>query len=210
MESQILNSYFPQLTDSQLEKFEMLLPLYRYWNEKINVVSRKDIDQLYIHHVLHSLTVIPFYPLVNKGEILDLGTGGGFPGIPLSIYYPETSFTMIDGTSKKIMVVNEIIRELGLENARAFAQRAEDTRFKFDMVLTRGVSSIQQLLFWARPLLKKKHLHAFPNGLIAFKGGDLRKEIKELGRGEYYEKRTIYEVFPVEHFKEKYIIYVQG
>ena len=210
MESQILNSYFPYLTDNQLEKFEMLLPLYKHWNEKINVVSRKDIDQLYIHHVLHSLTVIPFYPLVNKGEILDLGTGGGFPGIPLSIYYPETSFTLIDGTAKKIKVVNEIIRELGLENAKAFAQRAEDTRLKFDMVLTRGVSSIQQLLFWARPLLKKKHIHAYPNGLIAYKGGDLRKEIKELGRGEYYEKRAIYEVFPVEHFKEKFIIYVQG
>jgi len=210
MESNILNSYFPQLSQDQLEKFGKLLPLYMFWNERINVVSRKDIEQLYIHHVLHSLTLIPFYPLVNKAEILDLGTGGGFPGIPLSIFYPDTSFTLIDGTAKKIKVVNEIIQELGLDNVRAFSQRAEDTREKYDMVLTRGVSSIQQLLWWSRPLLKKKHTHAFPNGLIAYKGGDLRKELKEIRRGEYFEKRAIYEVFPEEYFKEKYIIYVQG
>jgi len=101
MESLILHTYFPQLSDDQKEKFENLLPLYKYWNEQINVISRKDIEELYIHHVLHALTVIPFYPLVEKAEILDLGTGGGFPGIPLAIFYPDVQFTMIDGTAKK-------------------------------------------------------------------------------------------------------------
>jgi len=210
MESRILHTYFPQLSDEQKEKFENLLPLYKYWNEQINVISRKDIEELYIHHVLHALTVIPFYPLVEKAEILDLGTGGGFPGIPLAIFYPDVQFTMIDGTAKKIKVVNEIIKELGLENTRAFAQRAEETKNKFDMVLTRGVSNVSQLLLWSRPLLKKKHIHAYPNGLIAYKGGDLRKELKELQRGEYYEKRDIHELFALDFFKEKYIIYIQG
>jgi len=210
MDSDILHKYFPQLSEDQKEKFENLLPLYKYWNEQINVISRKDIEQLYVHHVLHALTVVPFYPLMDKAEILDLGTGGGFPGIPLAIYYPNVNFTLIDGTAKKIKVVNEILLELGLENARAFAQRAEETKTRFDMVFTRGVSSVSQLLLWSRPLLKKKHIHGFPNGVIAYKGGDLRTELKELHHREYYEKRNIYELFPIEYFKEKYIIYIQG
>ncbi len=210
MSTEILYKYFPKLNEDQRQKFEQLLPLYQYWNEQINVVSRKDIEQLYLHHVLHSLTVIPFYPLVANAEILDLGTGGGFPGIPLAIYYPDTRFTLIDGTAKKIKVVNEIIRELRMENTNAFQQRAEEVKSKFDLVLTRGVSSISQLLLWSRPLLSKKHIHGFPNGMIAYKGGDLRKEMKELRRGEYYEKRDIYEFFAEDHFKEKYIIYIQG
>jgi 16S rRNA (guanine527-N7)-methyltransferase len=210
----LIRHYFPNLTETQYAQFEQLVPLYTEWNAKINVVSRQDIENLTERHVLHALAIARYFQFKPGAALLDLGTGGGFPGIPLAIFFPEAQFSLVDGTGKKILVVSEVAQALGLQNVRAQHSRVEDLRAPqgFDFVLSRGVAPLDKLLQWSQRLLKKKHQHQYPNGIIALKGGDLRTEIKALpGKAENYT-----EVFPIrEHFKEpffdeKFVVYVQG
>jgi len=207
---QIIRKYFDDFSEIQNHQFSQLFDLYQDWNSKINVISRKDIDSLYLHHVLHSLSIIPFYSFEDGAEILDLGTGGGFPGIPLAIFYPNVKFTLIDGTLKKLKVVQSVVDKLGLKNVRVIQQRAEETKHRFDMVVTRAVAKSDKLIEWGRPLLKRKHAHAYPNGIIALKGGDIESELAELGDHEYSEYHAIQEAFPEDYFRDKYVVYIQG
>ncbi|MDP4820921.1 MAG: 16S rRNA (guanine(527)-N(7))-methyltransferase RsmG, partial [Saprospiraceae bacterium] len=163
--------YFPKLNDTQIRQFGMLLPFYQEWNAKINVVSRKDIENLMLHHVLHSLTIARFIQFTPNSSILDLGTGGGFPGIPLAIFFPQVNFTLIDGTRKKIFVVEQACEALGLQNVTPKAVRAEELKGSFDFVVSRAVTALDQLLVWTRPLIRNKQQNAIPNGLITLKGG---------------------------------------
>lgn len=206
----IILKYFPQLDERQKEQLAQLGPLYREWNEKINVVSRKDMDNLFAHHILHSLALAKFIRFKPGAELLDLGTGGGFPGIPLAILFPQATFTLIDGTRKKIMVVEEISQAIGLENVRPQHVRAEELRQRFDFVLSRAVASIDKLFAWSLPLLKQQQQHALPNGLLCLKGGNIKAEIKALPRGSYSETWALSDVFAEEYYQEKYAIYVQG
>lgn len=211
---QFLERYFPDLSPEQYERFSRLESLYREWNTKVNVISRQDIENLELRHILHSLAIARAFKFNSGARLLDLGTGGGFPGIPLAILLPEQQFTLVDGTGKKIMVVNEIIQALGLSNATALHSRAEDLRMNgtFDFVVSRAVAPLDKLLYWSQRLLKRKHLHSYPNGLIALKGGNLRAEIAALpGDGfSYTEMFPIQSFFPEPWFEEKWVVYVQG
>lgn len=206
-----LTKYFPNLTPAQIDLFNQLKPLYEAWNQKINVISRKDIDNLEIRHILHSLSLAKVVAFNPGAQILDLGTGGGFPGIPLAIFYPDVQFKLIDGTRKKITVVQEITRALGLKNVHAEQVRAEELKKeRFDFVVCRAVASLDKLNEWSKRLIKQKQTHVLPNGLLTLKGGNIRPEIKSLPKGEYTEVYPISDYFDEEVFKEKYIIYVQG
>lgn len=203
--------YFPNLTEAQQNQFALLLPLYKEWNEKINVVSRKDIDNLYLHHVLHSLAIAKVLRFKDGSRILDLGTGGGFPGIPLAILHPSVSFMLVDSTAKKIRVVQEVTEALGLKNVEAQHIRVEDIKGQlFDFVVTRAVTSLDQLFRWSRKLIKNKHINILPNGIFALKGGSIREEIKALGKGQYVDITNISKFFEEEYFEEKVVAYVQG
>ncbi len=207
---ELIKKYFPKLTDRQLERLAALDPLYRTWNERINVISRKDIDNLYLHHVLHSMTVSQLVSFKAGAHILDLGTGGGFPGIPLAILYPDTRFVLLDGTRKKISVVQAIVEALQLDNVTALQQRAEEWKGdKFDFVVTRAVAPLDKLVAWSFPLLHQQHQHALPNGLIALKGGAVAAEVKSLLKGNYAEVEAILPHFKQPFFEEKYLVYVQ-
>ena len=207
---QILQKYFPDLTEKQIQQFTALEALYNDWNSKINVISRKDIDQLYTRHVLHSLSIAQVVKFVPGARILDLGTGGGFPGIPLAILFPEAHFLLVDGTGKKIMVVKEVIRALKLSNAEARQIRVENLTEKFDFVVTRAVAKLDRLLAWTKHRMKKEERHAIPNGLIALKGGDIETEIKGLHNREYIEIYPISDFFEEAIFEGKDIVYVQN
>lgn len=205
--------YFPGLSPQQYACFDRLPALYTEWNAKINVVSRQDIDNLEERHVLHSLAIAKVFSFLPGAHLLDLGTGGGFPGIPLAILFPEVRFTLADGTGKKITVVREIAQALELTNVSALHSRAEDLRpGQFDYVLSRGVAPLDKLLAWSHRLLKRQHRHPYPNGIIALKGGDLKSEINALpGKGsDYTELFPIQDFFPEPFFEEKYVVYVQG
>lgn len=207
---QLIRKYFPELGEEQVRLLEQLGPLYQDWNQKINLISRKDIDNLYDHHILHSLAIAKIIRFKPGAEILDLGTGGGLPGIPLAILFPDVQFTLIDGTRKKIMVVEDIIQQLGLKNATARQIRAEELKGKFDFVVCRAVASLDKLLMWSRRLLKYQQQHALPNGLITLKGGNIKAEIKALPKGEYAEATPLSNFFKEEYYQEKYVVYVQG
>ncbi len=203
--------YFPKLTLEQQNQFAALLPLYSEWNEKINVVSRKDIENLNLHHVLHSLAISKITGFKDGSRVLDLGTGGGFPGIPLAILYPSVSFLLVDSTAKKIRVVQEVATALSLKNVEAQHIRVEDIKgVQFDFIVTRAVTSLDQLFRWSRRLIKTKHINALPNGILALKGGNIREEVKALGKGQYVEITNISKFFEEEYFEEKVVAYVQG
>ncbi len=206
----IVLKYFPELSDFQRERFARLLPLYREWNDKINVISRKDMDAFYEHHVLHALAIAKVFRFLPEAAVLDLGAGGGFPGIPLAIYFPETQFILADSIGKKIKVVDAVVADLQLANVSTRHARAETLRERFDFVVSRGVASLDKLLLWSRPLLKRKHRHAMPNGLIALKGGNLAEETSALSPHEYTETWHITDFFRESFFEEKKVIYVQG
>lgn len=204
---EILLKYFPDLTQDQQEKFAKLGPLYAEWNEKINVISRKDIDHLYERHVLHSLAIAKLIDLSHCVNVLDVGTGGGFPGIPLAIMYPEVQFHLVDSIGKKIKVVEAVVDGVGLENVTFAHVRAEDVNEKFDMVVTRAVTKIGPLHRWVNRKIRKTTSHREPHGVIYLKGGDLEEEIKEsaLVCNEYY----LSNVFKEEFFATKELVFVQ-
>ena len=188
--------YFPNLTTTQLQQLEQLLPLYKEWNEKINVISRKDIDNFYVHHVLHSLSIATFFEFKKDETILDIGTGGGFPGIPLAIFFPETKFTLTDSIAKKITVVNAVKDVLQLQNVTTKIARAESISEKFDYIVTRAVAPMNDLLFWS----KNKHAKK----IIALKGGDLTEELKPIKKN--IRIIELKETFNEEFFETKKIV----
>jgi len=185
----------------------MLETLYREWNEKINVISRKDMDNFYLHHVLHSLVIAAEFEFGKDELVLDLGTGGGFPGIPLAIFFPETNFLLVDSINKKLTVVKEVAAAVGLKNVSILHSRAEDIKNKkFDAIVSRAVAPLGDLWKWGKPLLKKSNpTTSSPNGLICLKGGDLTLEIAESGCKPFIW--DIYHYFPEEHFKGKSMLY---
>lgn len=201
---------FPELPDDQLEQLRRLGELYIEWNAKINLISRKDIENIYAHHILHSLSIHHHFDFIPGTRILDLGTGGGLPGIPMAIVNPNLSFLLVDGRSKKIMVVNDIIQRLGLKNVKGVHKRAEEIRDqKFDFVITRAVAKSEQLLVWTQHLISRKEQNIMPNGIIALKGLHLRQEIKELPRGVYTEQYPLKDWARLPWYEEKSILYIQ-
>lgn len=204
----IVLKYFSDFTPKQLEQLAALEELYKDWNSKINVISRKDIDSLYEKHVLHSLSVAAIADFKPGAGIVDIGTGGGFPGIPLAIFFPEVKFHLVDSIGKKLKVVEEVASAIGLSNVTIQHTRIEDIKDrKFDYVVSRAVAPLKDLWRWAKPVLKKNSSDAaLPNGLICLKGGDLAAEISESGTKP--RMMEIYDIFQEEFFKEKYIVYV--
>lgn len=201
--------YFPNLTAEQVAQFEGLDALYREWNEKINVISRKDIDSLYLHHVLHSLAIAKVVAFKSGSTVVDLGTGGGFPGVPLAILFPETQFILSDSIGKKVVVAQAVADGIGLRNVQTVHGRSEQLKVKADFVVSRAVAPLGQLMLWARPIIAKKHQNALPNGLICLKGGNLKAEIAELGKEKrYVDTYTIKDYFKQEFFDEKSVLYV--
>ncbi len=198
--------YFPELTQTQREQINMLDALYREWNGKINVISRKDIDMLYTHHVLHSLAIAKVLQFAKDTQVVDIGTGGGFPGIPLAILFPKCHFTLIDSIGKKVMVAQEVINALGLTNAVAIKARAEELKGKFDFVVTRAVAPLPTLHGWVKNLVKPGGVNFLPNGIIALKGGNLKEEIAPFGKK--VEKWKISNMYENEFFEEKYVIFI--
>lgn len=202
----IIDKYFKELTEEQQRQFAMLDELYRDWNAKINVISRKDIDNLYEHHVLHSLAIGKALRFQSGTQILDFGTGGGFPGIPLAILFPECQFKLIDGTGKKIHVAQEVATAIGLKNCRAEHLRGEDENGKYDFVVSRAVMPLPDLVKIVRKNISKKQRNAMVNGLFCLKGGDLQAEIQSFKN--VVEVSAISNWFEEEWFKEKNVIYM--
>ena len=201
-----IEQYFPILTDEQRRQLQMLDELYRYWNAKINVISRKDIDNLYEHHVLHSLAITKVINFRPGSEILDFGTGGGFPGIPLAILFPECHFKLIDGTGKKIHVAQEVANAIGLKNCQPEHLRGEDERGKFDFVVSRAVMPLPDLVKIVRKNISKTNHNAIGNGVICLKGGELQAELQPFKN--IVEVNPIDNWFKEEWFKEKNVIYL--
>ena len=206
MAADCIHRYFPELTDKQNQQYEALDALYRDWNAKINVISRKDIDSLYEHHVLHSLAIAKAIRFRPGTQILDFGTGGGFPGIPLAIIFPECRFKLIDGTGKKIRVAQEISQAIGLENCHPEHLRGEEENGKYDFVVSRAVMPLPDLVKIVRKNISKTQRNALPNGIICLKGGDLQSETKPFSK--IVELTEISLFFNEEWFKEKHIIYL--
>lgn len=198
--------YFQQLTSRQKEQFEALPALYADWNAKINVISRKDMDSFEIHHVLHSLSIALFQPFKPGAEILDLGTGGGFPGIPLAIMFPDTQFHLVDSIGKKITVVNAVAQSLGLSNVRGEQTRVEQVQDYYDFVISRAVAPLPDLVNWAKPLINRNYNHDKLNGLICLKGGDLTEEIRTTNRSTKVVELSTY--FKESFFETKKLVYV--
>ena len=196
----------PSLTATQIEQFHALLPLYKEWNEKINVISRKDIDNLYAHHVLHSLAIAQYIRWKPGTQILDFGTGGGFPGIPLAIMFPECNFKLIDGTGKKIKVVNAVAQAIGLKNVEAVHLRGEEEKGKFDFVVSRAVMPLPDLVKIVRKNISTSQRNALPNGLICLKGGNLVAETQPFKNK--VQLTPISQWFDNEWFNDKHLIYL--
>lgn len=205
----LIAKYFPDLDKERLELFATLEEQYLIHNKNVNVISRKDMDNLMCHHILHSLAIAKHVQFKKGAMILDIGTGGGLPGIPLAILFPESRFVLIDGTAKKIMVANSIIETLGLKNCVALHQRAEYFTQKFDFVVARAVTRLEKLLPLTLPLIEKNSTHSLPNGLLTLKGGDLSDEIKEVSKNNYIECHPLSAHFEESFFETKQLVYVQ-
>jgi len=206
----IILKYFSDFTPEQTAQFEQLEGLYKEWNEKINVISRKDIDSLYERHVLHSLAIAALCPFDDGAEIIDIGTGGGFPGIPLAIFFPKVNFLLTDSIGKKIKVVQEVAAAIGLKNVTAIHSRAEEIKGRsFDYAVSRAVAPLGDLWQWINLLIRKgQKSDELPNGLICLKGGDLSTEITESGLKRIVQAWDVHNIFQQEAFKDKYIVYV--
>ena len=203
----LIDKYFPQLTDEQRQRFEALDALYHEWNAKINVISRKDIDNLYEHHVLHSLGIAHIINFRAGTRIMDLGTGGGFPGIPLAILFPEAHFHLVDSTGKKIHVCDEVISALSLTNVTTQHVRAEEVKERFEFVVSRAVMPLADLVKLARRLMARQQRNALPNGLIALKGGELEHEAAAVPGEKLITPLS--DFFTEEYFQTKKVVYVQ-
>ena len=206
MNAALIKKYFPEITEEQEAQFDKLLPLYKEWNEKINVVSRKDIENLMLHHVLHSLAIAKFLPFRPGTEVLDVGTGGGFPGIPLAILFPETHFHLVDSIGKKIKVVEGVAEALVLSNVEAKHMRAEDVDQDFEFIISRAVTQLTPFYYWVKNKISPNHFHTQRNGLLLLKGGELTEEIAELGKKVKVTALTSY--FKEDFFETKKLVYV--
>lgn len=201
----LIEKYFPGLSREQRQQFNNLPALYQDWNAKINVISRKDVDQLEERHVLHSLAIAKFISFKPGASVLDVGTGGGFPGIPLAIFFPEVKFHLVDSTGKKIKVVEEVVMATGLKNVTPEKVRAEELSGRYDFVISRAVAPMKTIFDWTQNLISPRHGHPIPNGWILLKGGDLRDEMRALKR----ECRLVpvSDFFAEEFFREKAVVY---
>lgn len=207
MDTTSLFKYFPKLSEKQKEQYNQLKNLYLDWNSKINVISRKDMEHFYEHHVLHSLAIAKYFELLPGMKVMDLGTGGGFPGIPLAILFPQTEFYLIDGTGKKIKVVNAVKDAIGLENVLAEQKRAEEVKEKFDVVTGRAVMSLPETANLVGNRLRiRGDIEA--GGILYLKGGDLSEEIQKLGRYWHCRKIAVKKWFEEEYFEEKFVVHL--
>ena len=207
---EVILKYFPLLTEEQCRQMDALKELYEDWNAKINLISRKDIDALYLHHVLHSMVIAKYITFRAGTTVMDLGTGGGFPGIPLAILMPESQFYLVDSIKKKINVVSDVAEQIGLKNTFPIWGRADEQKMNYDFIVTRAVARLDQLVSWTLHKLKKESKNSIPNGLIALKGPTCKEEIKELGKKEYSEYHKLSNWLNEPYFEEKYLVYVQG
>ncbi|TZF82681.1 16S rRNA (guanine(527)-N(7))-methyltransferase RsmG [Pedobacter sp. BS3] len=206
MTSELIAHYFPHLTETQKAQFAQLDELYRFWNARINVISRKDMDSLYLHHILHSLAIAKFVSFFPGEKVLDVGTGGGFPGIPLAILFPETRFHLVDSIGKKIKVVQEVISGAGIKNVEASHSRAEQVNDKFNFIVSRAVTRLNDFYPWIQHKFSKESKNAIPNGILYLKGGDLQEEIAESGLKAQLIPLSDY--FSEDFFDTKYIVYI--
>ena len=207
MDTKSLFQYFPDLTERQKEQYNQLKDLYLDWNSKINVISRKDMEHFYEHHVVHSLAIAKYFELLPGMKVMDLGTGGGFPGIPLAIMFPQTEFYLIDGTGKKIKVVNAVKDAIRLENVVAEQKRAEEVKAKFDVITGRAVMTLPEIANLAGNKLRIRGDEE-AGGILYLKGGDLTEEFNALGLYWHYKKAIISKWYKEEYFKEKYVIHL--
>ncbi len=202
----LILQYFSEFTDEQIAQLTALEELYKEWNAKINVVSRKDIESIYLHHVLHSLSIAAIADFRPGTQVIDIGCGGGFPGVPLAIFFPETEFHLVDSIAKKLKVVDAVCEGAGIKNISTQHTRAEDIKNrKFDFAVSRAVAPLKDLWTWAAPLIRKGTNNGIAQGLICLKGGDLNQEISESGLRP--KMMPIFKIFPEEYFQEKYIIH---
>lgn len=202
---QLIKNYFPDLTDLQLQQFEQLEELYKDWNLKINVVSRKDIDELYLRHVLHSLAIAKLITFRPGTKVMDVGTGGGFPGIPLAIMFPETNFHLVDSIAKKLKVVNEVVEGLGLTNVKTSHCRVEEIEDTYDFIVSRAVAAMPTFVHWVKGKIAKKQKHELKNGIIYLKGGDLAEELNDFPKASVYDLSDFYKE---EFFETKKLVHL--
>lgn len=201
----LIQKYFPELSDVQKQQFEALQRVYEDWNSKINVISRKDIQALYLKHVLHSLAIAKVQKFETNTQILDVGTGGGFPGIPLAILFPEVKFHLVDSIQKKINVVSAVVQALKLKNVTATHQRAEAVEGRFDFVVSRAVTTMPNFVKWVKNKIKKEHLHPLSNGILYLKGGDLKEELSSFNKTSIY---NIHDFFEEDFFETKKVVHL--
>ena len=202
----IITKYFPELTEKQVSQFEQLDALYRDWNEKINVISRKDVENLYTNHILHSLGIAKVMSFKPGATVLDVGTGGGFPGIPLAILFPETQFHLVDSIGKKITVVNEVANGVGLSNVKGEQIRAEQIKAKYDFIISRAVARMKEFYGWVNTKIKADSMHSLDNGILYLKGGDLDEELDELKKP--YSIYNLSDYFTEEFFETKRVVFM--
>lgn len=203
----LINKYFKELSRQQQDKFASLKELYEDWNSKINVISRKDMEQFYLHHVLHSLGIAKIINFKKGTEILDIGTGGGFPGIPLAIMFPDCHFHLIDSIGKKIMVVEEVSKELDLNNVKAYQVRAEMVEGQYDFIVSRAVTRMKPFLQWVKGKTRPESFNDLENGILYLKGGDLKQELKEAKR--QYTLYDLSEYFEEQFFETKKVVHIK-
>lgn len=201
----IIGKYFHSLTSTQRTQFQQLKGVYEEWNSKINVISRKDIDAFYERHVLHSLAIAKVQQFLPNSQVLDVGTGGGFPGIPLAILFPEVQFTLVDSIGKKIKVVKEVSQSIGIQNVTSINSRVEQVAEKFDFIVSRAVTQMPEFVKWIEGKLKKQSVHSRKNGILYLKGGDLTEELSTFPQKEIY---NISDFFEEEFFETKKVVYL--
>lgn len=200
-----LKKYFPNLSQDQLEKFMRLVPIYKDWNSKVNLISRRDIENLFTNHILHSLSIVNIIEFESSTSVLDVGTGGGFPGIPLAIFFPNVKFTLLDSIGKKIKVVESVSKDLSLSNVTAINDRVENHFEKYDFILSRAVAKMDKFYSLVNKNFNSKSINEIPNGIISLKGGDLKDELKDFKEKKIFD---ISEFFTDDFFKTKRVIYV--